>query len=57
MKQKKMSGFVGVFILVMAALHGTILFLALQGHVKDEKQWRESIIQHRRQKEQKQGRR
>lgn len=51
MKQKKMTGFVGVLILVMATLHGTMLVLALQGHIKDEKQWRESIIQHRQQKD------
>jgi uncharacterized protein (DUF1684 family) len=50
-KQKKITGFVGVLILVMAALHGTMLVLALQGHEKDEKQWCESIIQHRQQKD------
>jgi uncharacterized protein (DUF1684 family) len=51
MKQKKMIGFVGVLIVVMFILHGIILALAPQGHVKDETQWRESIIQHRQQKD------
>lgn len=36
-----MTGFVGVLILA----------LALPGQIKDEKQWRESIIQHRQQKD------
>jgi uncharacterized protein (DUF1684 family) len=51
MKQKKMTGFVGMLILFMAILHGMILALASQGQVKDEKQWRESIVQHRQQKD------
>ena len=46
-----MIGFVGVLTAVMFILHGTMLVLALQDQVKDEKQWRESIIQHRQQKD------
>jgi uncharacterized protein (DUF1684 family) len=51
MKHKKMTVFVGASISVMFILHGTMSVLAPRGQVKDEKQWRESIIQHRRQKD------
>lgn len=42
---------VGVLIMVMFILHGTKSVLALQDRGKDEKQWRDSIIQHRQQKD------
>lgn len=51
MKQKKMIECVGVLMVFMFILHGMILALAPQVQVKDEKQWSESIIQHRQQKD------
>lgn len=46
-----MTVFVGGLILVMFILYGIMLALADYGHIIDEKQWRESIIQHRQQKD------
>jgi uncharacterized protein (DUF1684 family) len=51
MKHKKMTGFVDMLMAVMFILHGTMSVWALRDQVKDEKQWRESIIQHRQQKD------
>lgn len=46
-----MIGFVGVLVVVMVILYGTMSVLAQQDQVKNEKQWRDSIIQHRQQKD------
>ena len=46
-----MTGFVSVLMVVMFILHGAVLILALPGQIKDQKQWRESIIQHWQQKD------
>ena len=51
MKHKKMTGFVDMLMVVMFIFHGMMSVWALQDQVEDEKQWRESIIQHRKQKD------